>query len=190
MEHIAIDLGGRKSQICVRREDGEIVEEKKVPTDALPRYLSWRFQHNGKARVIVETCAEAFWVANAAGTIGHEARIVPGTLAPSLGVGARRNKSDTRDARALSLASCRMDLGSVHIPSDSARELKTFCGMRDALINSRTMLINTVRGWLRGQVILMASGTTATFVERVRREANSRELTRLPSDVNSRRSMF
>ena len=32
MEHVAIDLGSRKSQICVRSADGQIVEEKRWDT--------------------------------------------------------------------------------------------------------------------------------------------------------------
>jgi len=60
------------------------------------------------SRVIVETCSEAFAVADAALTVGHEVRVVPGTLVRSLGVGARRLKSDRRDARILSEVSCRI----------------------------------------------------------------------------------
>ena len=35
MEHLAIDLGGKESQICVRRSDGEIVDERRCRTAAL-----------------------------------------------------------------------------------------------------------------------------------------------------------
>lgn len=35
MNHAAIDLGGKESQICIRRPDGTIVEERKVPTRKL-----------------------------------------------------------------------------------------------------------------------------------------------------------
>ncbi len=56
MEHVAIDLGGRQSQVCVRADDGQIVEERRVPTAALEAYLKRR----PKSRVIVETCAESF----------------------------------------------------------------------------------------------------------------------------------
>ncbi len=168
MDHIAIDLGGRKSQICIRSSEGEIVEEKRVRTDALSAYLLWQREHRGKCRVIVETCAEAFAVANQALTIGHEVRVVPATLAPSLGVGARRLKTDARDARAISLASCRIDLGSVHIPSSRARELKSICGTRDNLLSSRTQQINTVRGWLRGELTAIETGTAESFTARVR----------------------
>jgi len=42
MEHIGIDLGGRESQICVRNEQGQILEEARVATAELGGYLSKR----------------------------------------------------------------------------------------------------------------------------------------------------
>ena len=164
MEHVAIDLGARKSQICVRNSDGEIVEEKRWETWDLKRYLAGR----PKSRVIVETCSEAFGVAAVAKELGHETRIVAATLVRTLGVGARRTKTDQRDARALSEVSCRVDLPSVHVPRPESREKKTFCGMRDALVSARTKVINTVRGWLRGEGRRLGKGSTPTFTERVR----------------------
>jgi transposase len=142
MEHLAIDLGGKESQICVRSSDGQIVEERRCRTATLPAYLATR----PRSRVVVETCSEAFGIADAALSIGHEVRVVPGTLVRSLGVGARRVKTDRRDAQVLSEVSCRIDLPSVHVPSRQARERKTMCGMREALVGARTKLVNTVRG--------------------------------------------
>src|SRR5687767_515042 len=138
MEHVAIDLGSRKSQICVRSSDGTILEERRHETSELKEYLAKR----PKSRVVVETCAEAFRVADAAKELGHEARVVPATLVRTLGVGARRNKTDRRDAQVLSEVSCRIDLPSVHIPSELSRTRKAMCGMRDALVSARTKVIN------------------------------------------------
>lgn len=147
MEHIAIDLGTRKSQVCVRDPRGEIEEERPLATepDAIRRYLSKR----APGRVIVETGAEAFWVAEIARECGHEVRVVPSMLAPSLGVGRRGLKSDQRDARVLSETSCRVDLPSVHIPRAQTRRLQSRLGMRQALVRGRTQLTNVARGYLR-----------------------------------------
>jgi transposase len=76
-------------------------------------------------------------------------RVVPATLVRTLGVGARGVKTDRRDAQVLSEVSCRIELPSVHVPSTLARELKSVCGAREALVEMRTKLINNVRGWLR-----------------------------------------
>jgi transposase len=78
---------------------------------------------------------------------------VAATLAPALGVGARKLKTDRRDARALSEASCRMDLPSVHIPSRLSRERHSVIGMRNVLVSSRTALANCITGYLRGQAL-------------------------------------
>jgi hypothetical protein len=56
MEHIAIDLGGRESQICIRNERGEILGEKRWATAELSRFLATR---TAGARVLVESSAEA-----------------------------------------------------------------------------------------------------------------------------------
>jgi len=118
-------------------------------------------------RVIVETSAEAFAIAEAARAAGHEVRVVPATLVRTLGVGERRTKTDLRDARVLSEVSCRIDLPSVHIPSTRSREWKTMCRAHDALVSSRTKLINNLRGWLRGQGRRLGKGSTETFAPRM-----------------------
>ena len=164
MEHVGIDLGGRQSQICVRGDDGTVVEERRWPTAELPAYLARR----GPSRVILETCAEAFRIADAAKECGHEVRVVSATLVRSLGVGAHGIKTDRRDAQVLSQVSCRIDLPSVHVPSSRSRELRSLCNSRDALVKTRTLLVNSVRGWLRKRVLRPKSGGTVTFVQRVR----------------------
>ena len=105
MDHLAIDLGGRESQICVRQAEGHIVEERRCRTAGLAAYLASR----PPSRVIVETCSEAFRIADAALAAGHAVRVVPATLVRTLGVGARRVKTDRRDAQVLSEVSCRID---------------------------------------------------------------------------------
>lgn len=182
MEHVAIDLGGRESQVCVRQADGEILEEKRWPTADLREYLKTR----PPSRVIVETCAEAFRVADIAKELGHEARVVPATLVKALGVGERRTKTDKRDARKLSEMSCRMEVPSVHVASPLARELKTRLGMRQAHVASRTMFINTVRGWLRAQAISIPKSADA-FAQRV---IEATKDTALPSHVAEQLKMI
>jgi transposase len=139
VQHVAIDLGSRESQVCVRRADGTLVDERKYPTRKLPEFVK-RLE---RSRIVLETCSEAFKIADAAKTAGHDVRVVPATLVKTLGVGARGIKTDQRDARTLSEVSCRIELPTVHIPSERSREIKTICGSRDALIETRTKLTTT-----------------------------------------------
>ena len=178
MDHVAIDLGSKESQICIRRADGAIVEEHRAPTKRLPALMArWK-----PSRIVLETCAEAFHIADAARQAGHEVRVVPATLVKTLGVGARGVKTDRRDAQVLSEVSCRIDLPSVHVPTMLSRELKSLCGAREALIETRTKLINNVRGWLRTQLWRVKTGSTSTFPARVRGHANAGKL-ELPEHI-------
>ena len=163
MEHVAIDWGGWESQICVRAGDETILDSRRVRTARLAEYLARR----PPSRVIIETCTQAFSIADQAMALGHEVRVVPSTLAPALGVGERRTKNDRRDAEALSRVSCRVDLPSVHIPSAESRRLKSICTARDALITSRTQLINTIRALLRSEGRQVRS-TPESFAARIR----------------------
>jgi transposase len=178
MQHLAIDLGGRESQLCVRATDGSIVKEARVSTKSLPKLLTTM----EPSRVILETSAEAFKIADAALAHGHEVRVVPATLVKQLGVGARGVKNDRKDAQVLSEVSCRIDLPSVHIPSETSRQLKSLCGSREAMLRSRTLLINNVRGWLRAQLARIRTGATHTFPRRVREHAQQTSM-ELPPHV-------
>ena len=171
MDHVAIDLGGRESQICVRSSEGEILEEDRRGTRSLGKYLARR----PPSRVVMETCGEAFAVAEEARAAGHEVVVVPAMLVRSLGVGHRGIKTDVRDARNLSEASCRMGkLPAVHVPSRESRQRKAMCSMREALIEVRTKLVNAVRGWTRSQGLgTVRSGAPTTFSTRVRELAKS-----------------
>jgi transposase len=164
MHHIAIDLGSRESQICIRNETGEIIAERKLSTAKLPSYLA----KQPHSRVIVETSSEAFFVADAAAEHGHQVRVVAATLVRQLGIGERGVKNDQRDARKLSEVSTRIDLPSVHVPSISSRERKALCNSRAKLLVSRTQLINYVRARLRASALILHKRNPDTFPAQVR----------------------
>jgi transposase len=163
MQHIAIDLGGRASQVCVRSSCGKILGEHRVATGLLARFLS----DQPASRVVMETCSESFTVANWARSAGHEVRIVPASSVRALGVGARGIKTDVRDAQVLSDVSTKIDLASVHEPSELAKERRTRCAVREAMVEARVQLVNSVRGYLR-QRVLHVRCTSETLPRKVR----------------------
>lgn len=166
MNRVAIDLGGGKSQVCIRREDGEILSEQRVPTRALREFLA----QLPKSQIVMETCSEAFAIADAARAAGHDVKVVPATLVKQLGVGARGVKTDKRDAQALSAAACRVDLPSVHVRTKESRERLTRVGARAAMVAARTQHINVVRGWMRTQLYTV-TGASDRFATNVREMA-------------------
>ena len=165
MDHIGIDLGGRDSQVCVRNSTGAITEEARRPTIELGRWLASR----APARVVLETCTEAFRLAGIAQRHGHDVRVMAATLVRALGIGQRGLKNDERDARTLSEASCRIDLPSVHIPTVVSQEVKAICVSREALVRMRTLLVNRVRSYLRSRVGPRVRATPDTLPAKVRR---------------------
>jgi transposase len=180
VNHIAIDLGSRESQICVRNSEGLILEEKRRATTGLGKYLAGK----EKSRVVVESCAEAFAVADLAKAAGHAVVVVPSKLVRLLGVGDRGIKNDVRDAQNLSKVSCRLeDLPSVHVPGEVSRERKAMSAMREAEVEVRTKLVNTARSWLRTQGVgVLVGGTLPTFPGRYRRHVEKKGRS-LPSYV-------
>jgi transposase len=166
VEHVAIDLGATASQVCVRSERGEVLEERRMETNRLSGWL----QKRPTARVVMESCAEAFAVADGAKAAGHEVRVVPSTLSKTLGVGRRGVKNDVKDARVLSEASCALaELPSVHVPTEWTRHLKAMLKARKSLVDARTQLINSVRGYLRTKLVTLRKGNTKGFPEAVRK---------------------
>ncbi len=172
MDHIAIDVGGRKSFVCIRSEKGAVLESKSVETDALGRLLRKR----AKSRVVMETCAESFAIADEALSLGHEVRVIPSAKVKVLGVGHHGIKTDRRDAEVLSEVSTRIDLKGVHIPSAQARALKSKLAARDALVGCKVALVNNCRGILRGQRIRIKATTAKSFVKAVRAKFAGRGL--------------
>jgi transposase len=169
MNHVAVDLGSRKSQFCVRTPQGQVLRQAKVKTEELGKLFQ---QLDAPCRVVLETSAEAFAVADMAKSAGHEVAVVPASLAPSLGVGQRGVKTDERDAQALSLASCRMgQLPSVYCPPVETRERRAMLTARATLVATRTALVNSVKGWARTQLLILSGGKTSTFPERARARA-------------------
>ena len=171
MLHVAIDLGGTESHICIRRADGTIVEQRRLRNERIKGALK-RLEHS---RVVIESSAESFAIADIAKELGHEVRVVPATLVRVLGVGARGIKTDRRDAEVLSEVSCRIDVPSIHVPRMISRERKSMCGTREALVKARTALINCVRGWMRTQLLKVRAGATQTFAERARERLDKQE---------------
>ena len=141
---------------------GEIIEEARRPTIGLGPWLASR----DPARVVFETCTEAFRLAGVAQQHGHDVRVVAATLVRSLGVGQRGLKNDVRDARILSEASCRIDLPSVHIPTVVSQEVKAICVSREALVRMRTQLVNRVRSYLRSRIGRRVRATPETLPAR------------------------
>jgi len=158
----------------------DLVEEKRA-TCSLGKYLAGV----EKSRVLLESCAEAFVVADAARAAGHEVVVVPAKLVRQLGVGDRGIKNDVRDGtaaeqRVLPSGGPTVGAHSKH-PVARAQGDVQHAGGPDRGANQT---VNTARSWAanKGMVVLRGGGQE-TFPGRFRRHVASRGRT-VPEEVN------
>lgn len=168
MKHIGIDLGGVKSQICIRSEGLDILRELKVPTHKLVEHLVKLVDE--PSRIVTESCTEAFEVAARCQQLGHEVVVVPAIYCRELGIGRRNMKTDVKDARRLSEASGQLArLPQAHLPCAWARALRSRLSARQLLLRNRTSMINSVRAEFRRLLLPpLRGGRREAFVGKAR----------------------
>ena len=142
---IGIDLGDRSSNYCVRvRSSQEVLVEGKIATT--PQAVAEWFQRLQRQRVTMETGTHARWVAELLRLMRHEA--VVGNARKLKLITENDQKSDQVDARLLSKLGC-VEVGWLHPvyqrSGETHRDLMRVRA-REALVETRTGLINHVRG--------------------------------------------
>lgn len=164
MEHIGMDLGKMKSQICIMTEGGELLQSR-IRTER--GELMESFGKRPRARILVEASTESEWVARCLEEAGHEVIVGDPNYAPMYSQRSRRVKTDQRDAEALAQA-CRLGAyRPAHRISDEQQHVRALLGVREALIQSRTRWIALSRSLLRREGIRVRSGSSKSFAIRV-----------------------
>ena len=139
-----IDIGDRYCQIAVLDEEGEVSEQSRIRTTptAFKRY----FQGKSPMRVAMEVGTHSPWLGQLLNDLGHEALVANACKLRLI----HRNdqKSDEVDAELLARL-CRFDpqlLYPICHKGEEARAAWAVIRTRDALVRSRTLLINHARG--------------------------------------------
>ena len=122
------------------------------------------------ARVAIEACREAWSVHDRLRNAGHEPVLVDTTRVKQLGIGAHRRKTDRIDAEVLARALEANRIPRAHVLSPARRE-DPFCSSRyaEALVETRTQYITTVRGLVRAAGKKLGGCATENFVSRFRK---------------------
>lgn len=142
---VGLDLGDRESALCVLDAHGTVLERATISTTrpALERWFSGR----ERVRVVLEAGTHSPWVSRLLSGAGHEV-VVAHPAALYGGAKRSRRKSDRIDAEFLARQG-RADVELLHPirhRSESAQAGLALVQARDALVKSRTLLVNTVRG--------------------------------------------
>jgi transposase len=157
---IGVDLGDRRCQVCVLDREGRVVEEASIPTtwSAFER----KFSSMERTRIVIETGTHANWVHDLLVKIGHE--VVVANARKVRAISANERKSDTLDARMLARLG-RMDttlLQPVQVRPEQVRLDLGLMRARAALVETRTSLVNSVRGLAKTAGHRLAPCSTAS----------------------------
>lgn len=149
---IGLDVGDRFCDVCVLDESGEVIERGQLPTRMVA--LQRRFDGMPTARLVLETGKHSPWISRALKSWGHEV-LVANARRVHL-ISRNQHKSDHSDAETLARLG-RMDprlLRPIEHRGEAAQADLTLLRSREALVRSRTLQINHVRG-----VIASAGGS-------------------------------
>ena len=142
--YVGLDVGDQRSQLCVLDAAGEVMEESRVRTT--PDALRARFTTMPRSRIVLETGTHAAWIRRLLASVGHEV-IVANARKLAL-ITANDSKDDRTDAETLARLG-RADpalLAPVEPRRAETQADLAVLRARDALVRTRTVLVNHVRG--------------------------------------------
>lgn len=156
------DVGDRTISVCVvDLRGGSVLERATIATERVV-VREWLARRSG-LRVVVETGTHTPWLARLIAEVGHEV-VVADARRVKLITDSRR-KTDRRDAELLARLG-RSDLEllrPVRVRSEVAQRDRGLLRMRDALVRSRSLLINCVRGVLKTEGLRVPKCSAEAF---------------------------
>lgn len=158
---IGIDLGDKKSHICVLSGDGEVLERAEVPTTMAA--MRRRFERSESLRIALEAGGQSCWVAELLKDLGHDVIVAnPRKLRM---IYENDSKCDAVDAEQLARVA-RLDLKLLHPIQHrerSARADLNKARSRDLLVSMRTSMVNHIHGVLKSFGARTAKKSAALF---------------------------
>lgn len=163
MRTVALDLGGKITFCEVAK--GEPIRRGVVRS--FEGLLDLLGPETAKARVAVEACREAWYVARRLEEWGHEPVIVDTTRVRQLGVGHHKRKTDRLDAEVLARA-----LEEGRIPrawrlSPHRQALRMYLSVRRSLVETRAQYVTMVRGIARAHGTRIPDCASEDFVAKL-----------------------
>jgi transposase len=162
---IGLDISDRQGTFAVLADDGRIVDEGKVPMTKVG--LSRCFMDYQRCCFAIETGTHSPWVSRALTEMKHEVIVANPRQLPLIFRSNR--KSDRLDA--LSLAKlARLDPELLHPMTHRSAQAQVDLAVlhsRDALVTTRTALINHVRGVVKAVGERLPSCSAPSFARRV-----------------------
>jgi transposase len=162
--YVGIDLGDKKSRVCILDERGEIVLQEWVVTT--PEAFLKRFHGETKMDIAMEVGAHSRWASDLLGRCGHKVVVAdPRQLALITKNDAKSDKG-SRTLAQLLRADPRL-LSPIEHRAEKLQMDLTVIRMRDNLIETRTRMVTSVRGVVKATGGRLPSGETSSFPQQV-----------------------
>ncbi len=144
MFFVGLDLGDKFSYLTIIDQESELIEESRLPTTKAS--FQRRFSTLQPSRVAMEVGTHSRWASHLLTELGHDVLVANARKLRAIYHNPR--KDDRADAETLARLA-RLDpelLSPIHHRSPQAQADLAVLRSRDALIRSRTLLINHARG--------------------------------------------
>ena len=158
---IGLDVGDRYTHVHALGAGGEVVRDQRIRTTELA--LSSVLRDLPRARVVLEAGPRSPWLSRVVADLGHEV-VVANPRQVAL-IARSQRKTDRRDAAWLARLG-RFDpelLAPIRHRSEASQHDLAVVRARDALVRSRTLLINHVRGAVKACGAALPSCTAGAF---------------------------
>jgi len=165
MLFVGLDLGDKHSYIAILDQDGDLIEETRLPTTRASFHQ--RFSTLHPYRVAMEVGAQSRWASHMLREQGHDVLVANARKLRAIYHNPR--KGDRVDAETLARLA-RLDpelLSPIHHRSPKAQAHLAVIRSRDALVRSRTLLINHVRGLTKSSGDRLPSCSVDCFASKV-----------------------
>jgi transposase len=162
---IGIDLGDKFSVVVILDQDGEVIEESRIPT-AMNAFTR-KFKNIPSCRIAMEVGTHSRWVSQTLKDLGHEVIVADARKLRLIYDNPR--KDDKVDAEYLARLA-RLDpklLSPVFHRSQQAQAHLAVIRSRDILVRTRTLLINHVRSMVKSTGARLPSCSTTSFHKQV-----------------------
>lgn len=167
-KYVGIDIGDRTSMIHVLNQEGEFIEETRVPTTATA--LQRKFGDQPRMRIAIEVGGHSRWVSRQLSGYDHEVIVADARKLRLIYQNPR--KSDRIDATYLAKL-VRLDeslLAPIRHRGEVAQQHLALLRSRECLVRARTQLVNHARGMVKSFGARLPKCSTESFARKVRED--------------------
>lgn len=165
MRSVGLDLGTRKTSYCIIDADGVVHRGTVSGLEELAAVLG---PGTAPARIGFEACREAWHVHATLTDWGQTPLLIDTTRVRHIGVGQHGRKTDRLDAEAIARAVERNQIPLAHVLSPERQRLRVELLTRRGLMETRSQMITTVRGIVRGQGLRIPACDADRFLDKMR----------------------